>query len=76
MNPFQIVVNLTAIAILGFTHFQAFKLGRASMDNIFTRWLGNPTEKVERDKPDGMASQRCTAPQSEADKPWYEHLLD
>lgn len=68
MNPFQIVVNLTAIAILGFTHFQAFKLGRASMDNIFTRWLGNPTEKVERD--------RCAAPQSEDSKPWYEHLID
>lgn len=69
MNPFQIIVNLSAIAILGFTHFQAFKLGRASMDNIFTRWLGNPIEKVERD--------RCTAaPQSENDKPWYEHLID
>ena len=68
MNPFQIVVNLTAIGILGFTHFQAFKLGRASMDNIFTRWLGNPMEKVERD--------RCAAPQSEDDQPWYEHLID
>ena len=54
INPLQIVINIAVIAVLGFTHFQAFKLGRASADNIFTRWWGNSnkTEICTEDKPE------------------------
>lgn len=63
INPLQIVINIAVIAVLGFTHLQAFKLGRASVDNIFTRWWGNSNK-----------TEMCT--ESESEKSWLEELFD
>jgi hypothetical protein len=62
INPFQLLVNIAVITLLSFTHFQAFRLGRASMDNIFTRWLGDSTK-----------TEICT--EGESEKSWLEELL-
>ena len=65
MNPLQLLVNFTLIIMLSFTHFQAFKLGRASYKNVFTRWLF-PDEKATCDRQE---------PEREDDEPWYDGLI-
>jgi hypothetical protein len=66
IKPFQIVVNLAVLCFLGFTHWQVFQLGRASADNIFSRWMTGNFSSPEQ----------CTQTEQKPEKSWFEKFLE
>lgn len=67
-KPIQTVVSCLFIVLLTITHIQAFRLGRASMDNFVTRWWNGQT----RDK----STAECSQSEVKTNDSWLDNLLD